>query len=82
MGSILFIQRTIRHLAGCARRIVEREGPTALYKGLTAVYTGIIPKMAIRFVSFEHYRDVLGGWHDRYYHSNNAQLSSSRSSSS
>jgi solute carrier family 25 citrate transporter 1 len=30
-----------------------------LYKGLTAVYTGIIPKMAIRFVSFEQYRETL-----------------------
>jgi solute carrier family 25 citrate transporter 1 len=40
---------------GTARRIIEREGFTALYKGLTAVYTGIIPKMAIRFVSFEQY---------------------------
>lgn len=44
---------------GTARRIVEREGFMALYKGLTAVYTGIVPKMAIRFVSFEQYRDWL-----------------------
>ncbi|KAL7530081.1 hypothetical protein ACHAWF_003235 [Thalassiosira exigua] len=52
---------------GTARRIVSREGFAALYKGLTAVYTGIVPKMAIRFLSFEHYRDVLRGWHARYY---------------
>ncbi|KAL7464940.1 hypothetical protein ACHAXS_005272 [Conticribra weissflogii] len=51
---------------GTARRIIQREGPLALYKGLTAVYTGIVPKMAIRFVSFEYYRDVLGGWYDRF----------------
>jgi len=51
---------------GTARRIVQREGPLALYKGLTAVYTGIVPKMAIRFVSFEYYRDVLGGWYNRF----------------
>jgi solute carrier family 25 citrate transporter 1 len=44
---------------GTAKRIVQREGFFALYKGLTAVYTGIIPKMAIRFVSFEYYKDVL-----------------------
>lgn len=44
---------------GTAHRIVEREGFAALYKGLTAVYTGIIPKMAIRFVSFEQYREWL-----------------------
>jgi len=43
----------------------------ALYKGLTAVYTGIIPKMAIRFVSFEYYRDVLGGWYNQYNNNNN-----------
>jgi solute carrier family 25 citrate transporter 1 len=51
---------------GTARRIVQREGPLALYKGLTAVYTGIVPKMAIRFVSFEYYRDTLGGWYGKY----------------
>eukprot|EP00567_Pseudictyota_dubia_P005542 CAMPEP_0197440730 /NCGR_PEP_ID=MMETSP1175-20131217/7156_1 /TAXON_ID=1003142 /ORGANISM="Triceratium dubium, Strain CCMP147" /LENGTH=438 /DNA_ID=CAMNT_0042970887 /DNA_START=363 /DNA_END=1679 /DNA_ORIENTATION=+ len=46
---------------GTARRIIQREGFLALYKGLTAVYTGIIPKMAIRFLSFEQYREVLQG---------------------
>lgn len=51
---------------GTARRIVTREGPLALYKGLTAVYTGIIPKMAIRFVSFEWYRDNLNRWYNHY----------------
>lgn len=44
---------------GTARRIIEREGFMALYKGLSAVYTGIVPKMAIRFVSFEQYREWL-----------------------
>lgn len=47
---------------GTARRIVQREGFFALYKGLTAVYTGIIPKMAIRFVSFEWYRQMLADY--------------------
>ena len=42
---------------GTARRIINREGFLALYKGLTAVYTGIVPKMAIRFVSFEQYQE-------------------------
>ena len=46
---------------GTAKRIIQREGFMSLYKGLTAVWTGIVPKMAIRFVSFEQYRDVLGG---------------------
>jgi len=44
---------------GTAMRIIEREGFTALYKGLTAVWTGIVPKMAIRFFSFEVYKDTL-----------------------
>mmetsp|Transcript_27356 Transcript_27356/g.48427 ORF Transcript_27356/g.48427 Transcript_27356/m.48427 type:complete len:401 (-) Transcript_27356:107-1309(-) len=47
---------------GTAQRIVQREGFLALYKGLTAVYTGIIPKMAIRFVSFEQYKDLLNDY--------------------
>ena len=39
--------------------IVKKEGPLALYKGLGAVVTGIIPKMAIRFTSFEWYKQLL-----------------------
>ncbi|KAL3757473.1 hypothetical protein ACHAWU_006680 [Discostella pseudostelligera] len=64
---------------GTARRIIQREGPLALYKGLTAVYTGIIPKMAIQFVSFEYYRDVLGNWSNRYYNSSSSSTTSSSS---
>lgn len=66
---------------GTAKRIIQREGPLALYKGLTAVYTGIIPKMAIRFVSFEYYRDVLGDWTNRYYSSTSVTISSGAPSS-
>mmetsp|Transcript_35311 Transcript_35311/g.85654 ORF Transcript_35311/g.85654 Transcript_35311/m.85654 type:complete len:387 (+) Transcript_35311:110-1270(+) len=44
---------------GSAKRIIQREGFFALYKGLTAVYAGIIPKMAIRFVTFEQYKEYL-----------------------
>ena len=32
---------------------------TALYKGLGVVLTGIVPKMAIRFTSFEAYKQML-----------------------
>ncbi|KAK8061307.1 hypothetical protein PG994_007673 [Apiospora phragmitis] len=39
--------------------IVKRETPLGLYKGLGAVLTGIIPKMAIRFTSFEWYKQQL-----------------------
>ncbi|PBK61288.1 mitochondrial carrier [Armillaria solidipes] len=38
--------------------IARRETPLALYKGLGAVLSGIVPKMAIRFASFEAYK----GW--------------------
>ncbi len=39
--------------------IVRRETPLGLYKGLGAVLTGIVPKMAIRFSSFEWYKQLL-----------------------
>ncbi|THH08937.1 hypothetical protein EW146_g8833 [Bondarzewia mesenterica] len=38
--------------------IVQRETALALYKGLGAVLSGIVPKMATRFASFEAYK----GW--------------------
>ncbi|PVU98200.1 hypothetical protein BB561_000064 [Smittium simulii] len=38
------------------RKIVQKEGGLALYKGLGAVIMGIVPKMAIRFSSFEYYK--------------------------
>ncbi|KZF21512.1 mitochondrial carrier [Xylona heveae TC161] len=39
--------------------IVRKETPLALYKGLGAVLTGIVPKMAIRFTSYEWYKQLL-----------------------
>ncbi|KAF8870468.1 mitochondrial carrier domain-containing protein [Infundibulicybe gibba] len=39
--------------------IIRRETPLALYKGLGAVLSGIVPKMAIRFASFESYKGFL-----------------------
>lgn len=39
--------------------IMRRETPLGLYKGLGAVVTGIVPKMAIRFSSFEAYKQML-----------------------
>lgn len=41
------------------RTIYHNEGVLALYKGLGAVVIGIIPKMAIRFSSYEWYRTLL-----------------------
>lgn len=41
------------------KEIVKRETPLGLYKGLGAVLTGIVPKMAIRFTSYESYKQLL-----------------------
>jgi len=41
------------------KMIVSRETPLGLYKGLGAVISGIVPKMAIRFASFEQYKHLL-----------------------
>jgi len=38
---------------------VRKETPLGLYKGLGAVLTGIVPKMAIRFTSYEWYKQLL-----------------------
>lgn len=38
---------------------MAKESPLGLYKGLGAVVTGIVPKMAIRFASFEAYKELL-----------------------
>lgn len=39
--------------------IVKRETFLGLYKGLGAVLSGIVPKMAIRFTSYEWYKQAL-----------------------
>ena len=39
--------------------IVKMEGYGAWYKGLGAVVTAIVPKMAIRFSSFEYFKTIL-----------------------
>lgn len=41
--------------------IARKETPLGLYKGLGAVLTGIVPKMAIRFSSYEWYKQLLAG---------------------
>ena len=38
---------------------MKRETPLGLYKGLGAVVTGIVPKMAIRFTSYDWYKQLL-----------------------
>ncbi|KAL7776378.1 hypothetical protein CFE70_006794 [Pyrenophora teres f. teres 0-1] len=41
------------------KEIIKRETALGLYKGLGAVLTGIVPKMAIRFTSYEWYKQLL-----------------------
>lgn len=52
------VQTKARGFIATGVNIVRRETPLALYKGLGAVLSGIVPKMAIRFASFETYK----GW--------------------
>ncbi|KAJ3056783.1 hypothetical protein HK097_004047 [Rhizophlyctis rosea] len=40
-------------------QIVQKEGFLSLYKGLGAVVSGIVPKMAIRFSSFEYFKEQM-----------------------
>lgn len=53
------IQAKKRGFLTTGAEIVRRETPLGLYKGLGAVLTGIVPKMAIRFTSFEAYKRLL-----------------------
>lgn len=46
---------------GVAMEIVQNGGFFELYRGLSAVMAGIVPKMAVRFSSFEAYKGWLGG---------------------
>lgn len=48
-----------RGLIKTGTEIVRKETPLGLYKGLGAVLTGIVPKMAIRFTSYEWYKQML-----------------------
>ena len=55
----LILQTKRRGFLATGVQIVQRETPLALYKGLGAVLSGIVPKMAIRFASFEAYKNWL-----------------------
>jgi hypothetical protein len=48
---------------GVGAKIVKNESFWALYKGLGAVVSGIVPKMAIRFSSFELYKSWMADEH-------------------
>ena len=52
------LQTKARGFFATGAYIMQRETALALYKGLGAVLSGIVPKMATRFASFEAYK----GW--------------------
>ncbi|KAH8690445.1 mitochondrial carrier domain-containing protein [Talaromyces proteolyticus] len=56
-GPIHFISSE-KSIMFCIRKIYQRS-PMAFYRGLGAVMVGIMPKMAIRFTSFETYKAAL-----------------------
>lgn len=55
----LDLQAPKRGFLKTGAEIVKRETALGLYKGLGAVLTGIVPKMAIRFTSYEWYKQML-----------------------
>lgn len=59
MISNTVIQAPKRGFLKTGAEIVKRETALGLYKGLGAVLTGIVPKMAIRFTSYEWYKQLL-----------------------
>ena len=59
MAQLTHLQAKRRGFYTTGRDIVKRETPLGLYKGLGAVLTGIVPKMAIRFTSYEWYKQLL-----------------------
>jgi solute carrier family 25 citrate transporter 1 len=48
-----------RGFLATGRDIVKKETAMGLYKGLGAVLSGIVPKMAIRFTSYGWYKQAL-----------------------
>lgn len=56
---ILFSQVKPRGFIGTGVDIAKKESAMGLYKGLGAVLSGIIPKMAIRFTSYDAYKNAL-----------------------
>lgn len=57
--TVLLWQAKPRGFVTTGVEIVKKETALGLYKGLGAVLGGIIPKMAIRFTSYESYKGML-----------------------
>lgn len=57
----MLIQPRSNNFIRVGYEIAQKEGVLSLYKGLGAVVAGIVPKMAIRFSSFEYYKEFFAG---------------------
>lgn len=45
-------------IADCAKQTVKEKGPTGLYRGLSVLVVGSIPKSAVRFGAFEKFKTM------------------------
>eukprot|EP00095_Tigriopus_kingsejongensis_P002340 snap_masked-scaffold868_size86715-processed-gene-0.0 protein:Tk02340 transcript:snap_masked-scaffold868_size86715-processed-gene-0.0-mRNA-1 annotation:"tricarboxylate transport mitochondrial precursor" len=46
-------------IVDCAKQTVNEKGPSGLYRGLSVLVYGSIPKSAVRFGAFEQFKSVL-----------------------
>lgn len=47
-------------MTACVLGLLRKEGPRALYKGLTLNYIRVVPSVAISFATYEAMKDLLG----------------------
>ena len=47
-------------MTGLFRTILQNEGPTGLYHGLTPNFIKVAPAVSISYVVYEHVRKMLG----------------------
>ncbi|XP_056585444.1 calcium-binding mitochondrial carrier protein SCaMC-2-A [Triplophysa dalaica] len=47
-------------MTGLFKQIIKTEGPTGLYRGLTANFLKVIPAVSISYVIYEHIKSTLG----------------------
>lgn len=47
-------------MTGLFKQILQTEGPTGLYRGLTPNFLKVIPAVSISYVVYEHIKSSLG----------------------
>ena len=45
-------------ISDCAKQTIKEKGPLGLYRGLSVLVVGSIPKSAVRFGAFEHFKKM------------------------